>query len=266
MKKTAHRTVVGLSLVCALCFCAFGAQSASAAEGKNTTAYECVEGGGAKDFSDAHCDNQVAAGTGKFGHKAFALNETVKISVTNEKTKNNTTESTPVIQKGTVFGLASEIECKSLTGEGTLKNEEPSTGVHRVKGTINAKFNTCTVKKPALGCKVKQPIEVSSNVEGVEGLGAGKNEMGLEFKPTGEHFAQLKLEGCIAAGTYNVDGTAIATGTPSASGKFTGATSIFTEAMTKETLKLAGNAASVSSSSTVTKAGTSTAVALTTVT
>jgi len=265
MKKATHRTAVGLSLLCALVFCALAAQSASAAEGTNTTAYECVEGGGAKDFSDAHCDNQVTAGTGKFGHKVLPLSETINISVTNEKTKNNTTESTPVIQKGTVFGLASEIECKSLTGEGTLKNEEPSAGVHRVKGTILAKFNTCTVKKPAIGCKVKQPIEVSSNVEGVEGLGAGKNEMGLEFKPTGEHFAQLKLESCFAAGTYNVDGTAIATGTPTPTSKFTGATSIFTEAMTKETLKLGGNPASVSSSSTVTKTGGS-PVALTTVT
>lgn len=251
MKTTAHRTAVGLSLVCALFICALAAQSASAAEGRNTTAYTCVEGGGAKDFSDAHCDNQVTAGTGKFGHVAIPVGEKTNIVVSNANTKNNTTESTPVIQKGTIFGLAAEIECQTLSGEGTLTNEEPEAKVHRVRGTIVAKFTSCTAKKPALGCKVKEPIEVSSSVEGVEGLGAGKNEMGLEFKPTGEHFAQLKLEGCIAAGTYNTDGTAIATGTPSASGKFTGATSIFTEAMTKETLKLAGNAASVSSSSTV---------------
>lgn len=264
MKKTTHRTVVGLSLVCALFLCAFAAQSASAAEGKNTTAFTCAEGG-TKDFSDAHCDTAVAAGTGKFGHVAIPVNETINLSVTNAGTKNNTTESTPVIQKGTIFGIASEIECKNLSGEGTLKNEEPSAKVHRVKGTITAKFTTCTAKKPAIGCKVKEPITVSSNVEGVEGLGAGKNEMGLEFKPTGEHFAQITLEGCFTAGTFNVDGTAIATGTPPNTGKFTGATSIFTEAMTKETLKLAGSAASVSSSSTVRKTGGN-PIALTTVT
>src|SRR5262249_3770453 len=161
--------------------------------------FTCVEGGGAKDFSDAHCDNQVTAGTGKFGHVAIPLNESTSISVTNAKTKNSTTESTPVIQKGTVFGIATEIECKTLSGEGTLKNEEPESKVHRVRGSITAKFTGCTVKKPALGCKVKEPIEVSSSVEGVEGLGAGKNEMGLEFKPTGEHFASLKIEGCFVA-------------------------------------------------------------------
>jgi hypothetical protein len=266
MKKTAQRTAVGLSLICALFFCAFAAQSASAAEGKNTTAFTCVEGGGAKDFSDAHCDTAVTAGTGKFGHVAISVGTATGISVTNAKTKNNTTESTPIIQKGTIFGIASEIECKTLSGEGTLTNEEPSAGVHRVKGTITAKFTTCTAKKPAVGCKVKEPIEVSSNVEGVEGLGAGKNEMGLEFKPTGAHFATITLEGCFIAGTFNVDGTAIATGTPSNTAKHTGATSIFTEAMTKETLKLAGNAASVSSSSTVTMSGGGNPIALTTVT
>jgi hypothetical protein len=261
MKKTAQRTAVGLSLICALLFGALAAQSASAAEGKNTTAYECVKGEG-KDFSDAHCDNHVA---GEFGHKALGLGKT-SITVSNEKTKNNTTEAAPAIMKGTVFGVATEIECKTVSGEGSLTNEEPAAGTHRVKGSVTAKFSTCTVKKPALGCTVKQPIEVSSNVEGVEKLGTEANEMGLEFKPTGEHFATLKIEGCFVAGTYNVDGTAIATGTPSPKEKWSGATSIFTEAMTKTTLKLAGNAASITSSTTVTNSATGNPVSLTTVT
>lgn len=251
MNTMARRSAVGLSLICALLFCALAAGGASAAEGKNTTAFTCVEGGGEKDFSDAHCDKKVAGGTGKFGHVAIKTGEATKIVVTNAGTKNETQEAAPIIQKGTILGIKSEIECKTLSGEGTLTNEEPSAGVHRVKGSITAKFTTCTVKKPALGCKVKEPIEVSSNVEGVEGLGAGKNEMGLEFKPTGEHFATLKIEGCLVAGTFNVDGTAIATGTPAPTEKFTGATSIFTNAMTKETLKLAGNVAEIESSSTV---------------
>jgi hypothetical protein len=265
MNTMAHKTAVGLALICGLLFCALAAQSASAAEGKNTTAFTCVEGG-TKDFSDAHCDTAVTAGTGKFGHVAIAVGVATGISVTNAKTKNNTTESTPVIQKGTVFGVATEIECKTLSGEGSLTNEEPSAKVHRVRGSITASFTTCTVKKPAFGCKVKEPISVSSSIEGVEGLGAGKNEMGLEFKPTGAHFASIVLEGCFIAGTYNVDGTAIATGTPSPTAKHTGATSIFTEAMTKETLKLGGNPASVSSSSTVTMSGGGNPIALTTVT
>jgi len=263
MKKTTHRTAVGLALICALFLCALAAQSASAAEGKNTTAFECVKGGGAKDFSDAHCDNHVA---GEFGHVAIGVGTKTSISITNAKTKNNTTEAAPAIMKGTVFGSATEIECKTVSGEGSLTNEEPTAKVHRVKGTVTANFTSCTVKKPALGCKVKEPISVSSNVEGVEGLGTEANEMGLEFKPTGAHFASLVLEGCFVAGTYNVDGTAIATGTPSPKEKWSGATSIFTEAMTKSTLKLGGNAASITSSTTVSSATTGNPISLTTVT
>ena len=249
-----RRAAVGLSLLCALLFCAFAAQSASAAPAKNTTVFTCVEGGGEKDFSDAHCDNKVKAGEGKFGHVAIKTGEATKIVVTNAKTKNATTESTNAVQKGTIAGIKSEIVCKTVSGEGTLTNEEPEAKVHRIKGSIVAKFSSCTVVKPALGCKVKEPIEVSSNIESVEGLGAGKNEMGLEFKPTGEHFAQIVIEGCILKGTFNVDGTAIATGTPPATEKWSGATSIFTNAMTKETLKLAGNPAEISSSTTVRRA------------
>lgn len=260
-----RRAAVGLSVLCALLICAFVAQSASAAAGKNTTAFTCVEGGGAKDFSDAHCDTNVGEGKGKFGHVVVPLKEKITIAITNAKTKNSTTESTNTVLKGTVFGVKTEIVCKTVEGSGTLTNEEPSAKVHTVKGTVEAKFSSCTVAKPALGCKVKEPITVSSNVEGVEELGAGKNEMGLEFKPTGAHFASVVIEGCFIAGTYNTDGTAIATSNTSNTGKFSGATSVFTGAMTKETLKLSGNPAEVESTTTVTKSGGN-PISLTTVT
>lgn len=266
MKTMARRTAVGISLICALVFCAVAAQGASAAEGKNTTAFTCVEGGGERDFSDAHCDNNVGAGKGTFGHVVLPLNEKTSISITNEKTKNETKEAASTVLKGTIVGIKSEIVCKTVSGTGSLTNEEPSSKVHRVKGIVEAKFTSCTAPKPALGCKVKEPIAVSSNVEGVEGLGTEKNQMGLEFKPTGEHFASVTLEGCLIAGTYNTDGTAIATGTPSNTAKWSGATSVFTAAMTKETLKLAGNAAEVESTTTVSKAGGGHPISLTTVT
>jgi hypothetical protein len=266
MKTMTRRTTIGISLICALAFCAFAAQGASAAEGINTTAFECVKGGGAKDFSDAHCDKQVTAGTGEFGHVVLTLNTKTSIAITNEKTKNETKEAATTVLKGTIAGLKSEIICKTVTGTGSLTNEEPTSKVHRVKGIVEAKFTSCTAPKPAFGCKVKEPISVSSNVEGVEGLGAGKNEMGLEFKPTGEHFASVTLEGCFIAGTFNTDGTAVATSNTSSTGKFTGATSVFTAAMTKETLKLAGNPAEVESTTTVSKAGGGNPIALTTVT
>jgi len=260
-----RRTVVGLSLLSALLFCAFAAQSASAAVAKNTTAVTCVEGGGAKDFSDAHCDNAVAPGTGKFGHVAIENGKATTLSITNAKTQNNTTEAAPTILKGTIFGVKSEIVCKTVSGEGTLTNEE-SGKEHKVKGSVTANFTSCVANKPS-GCKVKEPITVKSNTEGVEGLGAGANEMGLEFKPTeGTIFSSVVLEGCLLAGTYNTTGTAIGTGTPAPTSKHSGTTNVFTNAMTKETLKLAGNPAEVSSTTTVTMSGGGNPVALTTTT
>jgi hypothetical protein len=255
-----RRAIVGLSLLSALLFCAFAAQSASAAAAKNTTAVTCLEGG-AKDFSDAHCDNAVAPGTGKFGHVAIGL-ETKKITVTNAKTANNTTEAAPTILKGTVFGVKTEITCKTVSGEGSLTNSEPAAKTHHIIIIIK----NCTVNKPALGCKVKEPIEVNATAAGVEELGAGKNEMGLEFKPaSGEVFNEITIEGCFIAGTFKTTGTAIGTGTPAPTAKHSGTTNVFTNAMTKETLKLGGNPAEVSSSTTVNVTGGN-PVALTTTT
>jgi hypothetical protein len=264
METIRPKSAIGLLLLATLFICAFAARSASAAEGKNTTAFTCVSGG-AKDFNDAHCDNKVTPGTGSFGHEAISIGTATKIAVTNAKTKNNTTESTHMTLMGTILGVTAGITCKTVSGEGSLTNEEPQSHVHRVRGSVVLKLSSCTVVQPP-GCKIKEPIEISSNVEGVEGLGAGKNEMGLEFRPTGAHFASLMIEGCFIAGTYNLDGPAIATGTPSNTGQWSGATSIFTNAMTKETVKLAGNAAEIEGSITVTMQGGGNPISLTTVT
>jgi hypothetical protein len=262
-----RKAAVGLSLIGALLAFAFMAQSAFAVSAINTTAVTCTEGAGANDFSDAHCDTNVGAGKGKFGHTEIEKNVETKVTVTNAKTKGATTESTPAIQKGSIFGVKSEITCNTVTGTGTLTNSEPVSKQHKVTGNVTAEFTKCTVNKPGgFGCKVKEPIKVTSNVEGVEGLGAGKNEMGLEFKPKeGEVFAEIIIEGCFLKGTFKVTGTAIGTGTPAPTEKHSGTTNVFTNAMTKETLKLAGNPAEISSSTTVTTTGGS-PVALTTAT
>jgi hypothetical protein len=267
-----RKAAVGLSLLCALLVCGFAAQSAFATAGINTTAVTCTEGAAVKDFSDAHCDNKTA---GKFGHTAIANGVKTEVTITNAKTKNNTTESTPTIQKGTVFGLKSEITCTEVTGTGTLENTEPVAKQHKLTGSVNASFTKCTVNKPALGCKVKEPIAVTSKVEGIEEIQGAKEkekgekgtEMGLEFKPAaGETFAELVLEGCIAAGNYKVTGTAVGTGTPSPKEKHSGTTNVFTNEMTKETLKLAGKPAEISSTTTVTAKTGGSPVALTTTT
>lgn len=251
-----RRATVGLSLFCALLFCAFAAQSASAASATNTTAFTCVEiAAGTGAFTDAHCDSK---GKGNFEHQELTakIGETTQVIVTNEKTASSTTASEPAVLKGEPFKVKTEITCTVVSGSGTLGNTEPSAKVHKVSGKITTNFSKCTVAKPAK-CTVKEPIVVAAETEGVEGLGAGKNEMGVEFKPEGgkKTFTTITLEGaeCPLKGLpFNIEGTAIATGgTATQTEKHSGATAVFTKAMTEKTLKAAEKFAWFSAKTTV---------------
>lgn len=238
-----RRASAGLLLLCALVFCAFAAQSASAAPAKNTTAFTCVEGGGQKDFLDPHCDQKVVAGQGKFGHIPIPLNQTTEITVTNAKTKNETIESSPTVFKFILGGKPIEISCKTVHGIGTMHNVEPLLKEHKVTGTLTVKATECKVLKP-LKCFVKEPIEYKTEFEGVEELGPEKNTHGIEFKPHAEGGGPLitiTLEGleCPFKGVVvPINGTMVATGAPNPKEQHSGATLIFTPEMTKETLKV----------------------------
>jgi hypothetical protein len=252
------RATVGLLLLCALIFSAFAAPGASA---KGTTAFTCVSGGGALDFSDAHCDNEVTSGTGSFGHVSLGT-EAVKIQVTNEGTKGLTTESTPVVLNATLGGMALEIVCSKASGTSVNTNKEIS-GVMQNEGKeLSLRFFECTVVKPAK-CTIKGgEINVTSGATTITVENVKGTEMGLLFSPeAGKPFFEVTLEGpeCPLKGkTASVVGTTTATG-PRPSTEITssrGATMIVTKEMTAETLKIAGAAASVSAAFTV-KTGSS---------
>jgi hypothetical protein len=243
-----RRSIVGLSLLCALFFCAFAAQSASAA---GTTAFTCAPNGGAKDFSDAHCDNPVTPGTGSFGHVAITTETLVQL--TNDKTAENTTNHTPFALTGELALAPAKITCTHANGEAKLINEEVG-GVMQTKGQEGGfvNFTTCTVHEP-LNCTVKEPIVAKGSSITKTNLGASGNEMGLEFKPPAGStvFTEITFEGAscgLKGKTFKVEGTAIATGRRGSTNAVTssGATYEFTNAMTKSTLKLGGKPAEVS--------------------
>lgn len=265
-----RRTTTGLSLLCALAFCAFAAQSASAAKAVNTTAFTCVKDGGNLDFSDAHCDSKVTQGTGSYGHVAIQPGTTLDVIGDNTTTAGATS---PAVLKGKAFGTAVEISCATVTGEGTLHNIHDSTGSqHTVTGTATSKISKCTVLKPAK-CVIAEPIEVAAELEGVEGIGAEKNTMGIEAKPDGGGKVFLSItfknKGAEKCGlnekTLSVEGTAIGTGSVDPKFAHTGATAVSTDAMTTETLIFGGEKAAIDSIGTI-KSKDGTPVALTTVT
>lgn len=246
-----HRATVGLSLCIAVLVCGFTAQSAFGATATNTTAVTCVPF--STGFSDAHCNEKVSPGFGAFGHEEIPTGEKTSITSTNAETSSSTTELTPAVLKGTVFGVKLEITCLFAEGSGTIENTQ-SENKHTVKGNIHASFWNCSVQKPSK-CAVGT-ITVNADFVAVEGLGPEKNTMGVEFKPPseGSKFVAITLgnsgaESCALKGKpFNVEGTAIATGAPSPTAKHTGSTAIFTNEMTKETLKVGGAAAEFATS------------------
>jgi len=258
-----RKATLGLALLCALFFSAIAVQSAGATVSNNTTAVTCVEGGGNLDFTDAHCDKKVGDKEGKFGHVTIANGTTTEIEASNETTGGATVASKLF---GEPFKVQTEIECTKLSGTGSLTNSGEGT-THKVSGPATTNFSGCTVKKPAK-CTVKEPIVAETIAEGVDGL-EGKGEMGLEFKPkVGNTFSVVTLEGaeCALKGKpFNVEGTAIGTsGSGSQTSKHTGATLVFTKAMTEKTLKTAEKFAWFEATTTVRMKGAGNPIALTT--
>lgn len=77
------RAIIVLVLLCALALCAFAAPSAVAAKG--TTAFTCVKGAGAGDFSDPDCEKGVKAGTGGYGHVEIEDQTETEVSLKNDE-------------------------------------------------------------------------------------------------------------------------------------------------------------------------------------
>jgi len=270
-----RRAVVGLSLLSALLFCAFAAQSASAAltTSKNTTAFTCVEGA-TKDFKDSHCDEAVPVGEGKFGHQAIALNTTTEVDLTNTT---NAVFKTEVVGGGKVTITCTVV--KNIVKNSTMHNVEPEKGQHTLTGPIETEFSKCTVSE-LKNCVVEEPIIFKATVHGVEGMeGPNKeaNAMGLEFIGDGEKevFAEIGFIGekCpVKTPTIFliIKGKMIATGGPLATSKqdrkASGATLVFTNANAMEELTSGGKPVTITGTLTMSMAGGGNPISLTTTT
>ena len=208
-----RRALISFSLLTALLFWASPVQSASASVSTNTTAVTCVpEGGfGWEDFIDGHCNTKTTPGEGSYVHETIAQNTTTEVSAINTQA---------AVLKGKIGLTSMEISCgftKSNSKSSLIHNVQVE-GKHTLTGTDKTQFTSCVVVKPAK-CTVKEPIESSASVVGVEKLGAFENEMGVELKGTGkeETLAEISFLGaeCALKGqTFNVKGSVIGTSGP----------------------------------------------------
>jgi hypothetical protein len=233
------RAVVGLSLLCAFFACALAAQGASAAEAKETTAWTCMNVGKEKgSFTDAHCSKEVKVGEkkGEYEHEEFKGQ--TETGWNNESEKGTTVAAS---FKFTFEGKETLVKCNTLTAIGLLENLSIKETEFFFGGTVSGSFRECTVEKPEK-CTAKEFL-VKGEVSGQEQLGAGKNEMGIQFGSAGKTFVEIAFEGAecgLKGKTAKIVGTAIATpggGLPS-NAKYNDATYVFTKSMTEQTLKV----------------------------
>jgi len=245
--------------------CALSVASASAAP---TTAGECVSGGGKKDFSDAHCDNAVTAGTGSFGHVLFSNGVKTNVTATNDLTG---TASVFKLE-GKLAGVVTVIECKKASAKGTVTNEA---GGKATFGNAETEFTECTQSAPeACAGKAATVKKTTSAQTGPHNLristtkkvgptgeeitfheeNAAGTEMGMKFVPTGENFTEISVT-CPIVTTVPVKGFTYATPGRGGAATSSGATAVFTKSSSIGGLVFAGNPATLEGTLTFRKEG-----------
>lgn len=223
------RTILGIAVLCALALSAFFAASAQAEQ----SVYTCRHEPGPRE--DPHC-RVAAVGTGTYNTIWGGL-EATGYSATNLKTTEETTASTTTKLKGNIAGIATEVQCTSVSATGELQNTE-----HGTNGTGVISYSGCSVTAPAgRSCVVKGGKITTASLKATT---VGQVEANLKLSPaSGTEFTKIALEGCKEnkppAAEYPVTGS-VTTST-------TGATAFTTEeAVTKEgTLAFGGNKAGI---------------------
>lgn len=248
---TAHRSIVGLTVLCALVFSAFAAANASAA---GTTVFTCVKGTPAE-FGNADCTS--TAGTKEWRHVEVAAGTSTPI-----QTKAVNTQ----VLTGTLGGFevkltATGVEVNTETGNvNTVKNNAgpPMT----FSGETRLTYTGVTVDKPA-GCKVAGGMITTEQLKfNSINKGTGKKETGVNFEPTAgatATFAKVPLSECSAPsldGTYPVKGSVV--------GYTTSPGAILAFSNESESLTLGGNPAVLTGETTQSNRTSGTALSATT--
>jgi hypothetical protein len=253
-----RRNALGLSLLCALAFCAFAAPSAFAAKG--TTAKTCVKVGPEHVYADAHCGKKTGG--------EFELEDTITpgtktaIVGTNAKTKNNTTESKNPVLTAESLGVKVKLEGITVVTTGEIENKAgPPMSTEGQK--IFVAYRGVRVIEPA-GCTVNspgKPVEEITTTElvGVSGtMNETTGEMSGIFKPkNGNIIAVLEFHGATCGlPNTNVEGFVEATNpngeaTPKASPTAEGAATYTFEGAAMSHLTVLGGAATYTGAETV---------------
>lgn len=224
-RRAAFSLLVLVSLV-------LGALTASAASAiPPARMYTCENAGINFGFTDSHCKG---GSTGPYRHVVIANNTTTYHGIAQSNTCKEET-ACPTTIKGKLSGVAMEIQAATVTGTGTIVNEE-SGGEVFTTGTEILYLEGAKVLAPAgKGCVIKGG-EIVTNELRTTTLGAAGS---IKLEPaSGTTLASITIEGCSVGAlnnTFALTGSVL--GTP------TGAILGFTHTNTTEqgTLKFGGN-------------------------
>jgi hypothetical protein len=247
---TGRRAVVGLSLLCALVFCAFAAPNAMAVQG--TTAYTCKPepspGAGTKGFEDEHCTKGVTGTSAKWVHEEIKPDTKTEVTATN----NETTTKVSVAKLKFVYKKV-EIELESNAFQSCAKGTDlenivdKDTGQMRVTGDWCGDFTKVVLAKKPAGCVLKGATISINPVSGYLSFavkGGEEEQMYVAFLPPDEKpFATFTFEKCTNGefnGVYEVRGAAVANLRLSTDPVLDGSTINFTTAVTEQALEVAG--------------------------
>lgn len=229
-----RRSVIGLAMLCVLALSALATAHASAGGRANL----CVEGGN-KDYAEAdkHCVFNVGKGNGVRGHELIPRATRRAILATNANTAAGTIAAQLFKVKGKISGIATEIQCTTVNGEGELENSETF-----ASGTGTIESSGCTVTLPAgRECKVGNSGVITSKPLAMTTAGLGANELKVEMGTGQTELASIRIEGCKnnapPTANYPLAGSLIATTSGGT------ATTLHAEITTQGTLTFGGNAA-----------------------
>lgn len=181
-----RKGLVGLTMLCLLVLGAVPASSAFAAKG--TTAFTCLKVEKEAQFSDAHCTTG-GIGTG-YKHEAVPAGTKTAFLISNQKTQGGTTEPTTAIIRIRIGPMDGDIQCKTVSGEGSLTgNAGPPMNL---TGSVTIAFGECTLVAPGTfpECVLASPtittlpLNITTPTEGMKLSFAGETGTFAKFSLT----------------------------------------------------------------------------------
>jgi hypothetical protein len=218
-----RKSILGVLVVGALCFCSLSAASAFAGEG--LTLHECVSEVGTPNSSYSSSTCETTETGGAWHWKTLPVNTPVKVVPTLTPTTGGS--EIHAVMRGVIGGVSYRITCTGLTSTNSEAENVLTGTVMSVKGHGKTKFTGCSMPAPVeSGCTVPSTLETNE-------LNTTTSNMTTTYKPAAgleEKFITFTISGCTGGFTV-LNGSKTAKGSVASvvEGTMLNASQMFTE-------------------------------------